>query len=82
MFIDMEKLEFLKKTSEAEALELIRYLEGISYLYVSNKPNSNNIVRIPSKFSNELISKIFNEISGEQPLLIIEKTMMQKICFF
>lgn len=84
MIINVKKLKTLKEKNynqSKESLELIRYLESISYLYVSNEPIPNNIVGIPSNFPDELIEKIFLEISGEKPYFIAHLAE-QKACYF
>lgn len=84
MIINVKKLKTFKENNDnqsKESMEFIRYLETISYLYVSDNTISNDIIGIPSQFSDELIENVLFEISGEKPYLIVHSTE-QKVCYF
>lgn len=86
MYINKKNLENYRKRAYARlgiALyleELTKNLSSSSTKQVEEVEIANNLVAIPLDYEDDLIREIFNEVSGQQPFLIVPSS--QKQCYF
>ena len=84
MYINKKNLENYRKRAYAR-LGIALYLEEMTKKLSSSNSDEeveipDNLVTIPLEYENQIIEEIFNEVSGQQPFLIVPSS--QKQCYF